>query len=350
MGRSGDELLDLLLLRADGLVALYPHSGDMVSPYSAPPVQTNLLGQFVPEATGIGVADVNGDGLPDILIADRVGRIWAFHGEVGGSFMLNNKVYAGSHVNFANRLTIAPGDLDGDGDVDLLAGFAEGGLMYLRNPETHLVVTPPVATIPTGETIPFSAAGSSNITWHFTANNSSGTLDAMSGVYTAGARESSIDVIQARGDSGVNGLVYVNVIGSNDISAAGKAMIIAGGKTLSDPVWEASDYLADRAYLTLRHRGFARTNIHYLSFDPDQDVDGNGAMDDIVLPATVSNVSLTITNKLGAPDKLFIYMVDHGVDDGGEGRFRINSSATPFLLASNLNVWLTKLQDDHQTE
>ncbi|MEM7397209.1 MAG: C13 family peptidase, partial [Verrucomicrobiota bacterium] len=91
-------------------------------------------------------------------------------------------------------------------------------------------------------------------------------------------------------------------------------------------------------------------NIHYLSFQPNQDVDGNGLEDDIAYPSTVSNAEQTIRYDIGGPDKLFLYLVDHGSDLQGQGAFRMNAEDDSHLFASELDAWLDELQDNYNTE
>ena len=79
---NDDGLPDLLVLTDAGLVQLYPNTGTHTLPYSPTPTLTNLLGTAVPNATGLSTADVNGDGVLDILVSDNNGSIWEFHGGV----------------------------------------------------------------------------------------------------------------------------------------------------------------------------------------------------------------------------------------------------------------------------
>ncbi|MGZ5508533.1 MAG: FG-GAP-like repeat-containing protein, partial [Limisphaerales bacterium] len=125
----------LVLLLADGTVNVYTNTHNPSAPFVAPPSIANLLGQPVPQGSGIGVADIDYDGRLDVLVSDANGRIWEFHRNVtGSSYTLTSKVWGGSGVGFAQRLTIAAGDINGDGDVDLIGGFAQGGLLALRDP------------------------------------------------------------------------------------------------------------------------------------------------------------------------------------------------------------------------
>jgi hypothetical protein len=131
---TGDGRPDLLVLLGDGTVRAYCNTGISAVPYDAGNSTNNILGTTVPSATGISGADINGDGLDDILVSDIYGRIWNFLQGANGTFVLNSRVWAGTGVGFADRLSLTCGDLDGDGDVDALCGYALGGIMFLRDP------------------------------------------------------------------------------------------------------------------------------------------------------------------------------------------------------------------------
>lgn len=89
-------------------------------------------------------ADVDTDGIVDLLVADVDGRIWYYRGVVddGGaqgsarptSYVLQHKVWGGSFAGFATGLKISAVDWDEDGDIDLVCGTADGKLMLLNDP------------------------------------------------------------------------------------------------------------------------------------------------------------------------------------------------------------------------
>ena len=72
------------------------------------------------------------------LVSDDEGRIWCYTkraGSEGFEWKLRHKVWGGSHAGFAIGLMLAAVDWEDDGDLDCLAGTAEGKLMLLRDPK-----------------------------------------------------------------------------------------------------------------------------------------------------------------------------------------------------------------------
>ncbi|MDF7822630.1 VCBS repeat-containing protein [Pontiellaceae bacterium B12227] len=76
---NNDGLADLMVLLSDGTVDLYPHTGNPSSPYTSASKSTNILGRPVVNGISMTAADINQDGLLDLLISDTTGRIWEFH-------------------------------------------------------------------------------------------------------------------------------------------------------------------------------------------------------------------------------------------------------------------------------
>ena len=189
------------------------------------------------------------------------------------------------------------------------------------------------------------------LSWTFVENASGGTLSASEGdevIYKSGPSAASVDVIQAWDEEGALGRSFMNVISDKEVGAVGKAVVVAGGQRLDDPVWAATDFLADKAYRVLRYLAFAKEHIEYLSFDPDQadDVDGNGVVDDIDGYASMTNLEEAFTRGVGSAERLFVYLADHGsVTSSSDGAFRLNN--TQLLRASVLDGWLDDLQDTH---
>ena len=77
---DGDGWQDLLVLGEDGRVRFFPHTRSPALPYANTPASADLLKSAVPNATAITTADVNEDGVTDVLISDDNGNVWEFHG------------------------------------------------------------------------------------------------------------------------------------------------------------------------------------------------------------------------------------------------------------------------------
>ena len=85
-------------------------------------------------ATSLSFGDADHDGLADILAGDATGRIWYYKRTGETSFTLQNKVWGGTFEGFAEDLAVNAVDWDDDGDLDALAGTADGKLYLLRDP------------------------------------------------------------------------------------------------------------------------------------------------------------------------------------------------------------------------
>ena len=214
-----------------------------------------------------------------------------------------------------------------------------------------LKLHPSRKTLLSGSTNLFCASGGTGtIHWACVKNPSGGTYiptPPTSIVYRAGTVSSCIDVLEAWDGEGQLGRAYVNVIHSNDIASAGKAIILAG-RAKDDSVWPTTDYLADLAFNTLLYRGYGKERIHYLSSVVNQDVDGNGELDDIDLETTWAHAAFTFTNWAIRTDRLFVYLVDHGGTSSEGGYFQLNDSER--LMATNLGAWLDELQNTYTTK
>ncbi len=77
--------------------------------------------------------EATGDDLPDLLVADAEGRISLYQRSATG-LALKHRVWGGTYIGFAQGLTLAPVDWEGDGDGDMLAGTAAGHLLLLTDP------------------------------------------------------------------------------------------------------------------------------------------------------------------------------------------------------------------------
>jgi uncharacterized repeat protein (TIGR03803 family) len=335
---------DLLVLRPNGKVSRFAYTGDPAAPYTGPPDEDSIFSDedLIVNGRSLSVAYVNGDGLPDILVSDRDGRIWYFRALADGGYFLNSKIWGGAYAGFVNDLRIAVADLDGNGSPDIIGGTAAGGLVHLRNPDRTLRIEPPLSTVVAGDSTTFrSVDNDGTLRWDFVRNSSGGTINQLTGEYTAGSK-SGIDGIVARSDSGRTGAAWINVISPASAEGLGKAVVVAGRRGPNDPVWTATRSLARRAYEVLRYRGLKSGDITYLSHARgDVGVDGEPTREEFVQALRDS----------GGVPRLLLYLVDHGrVAPGGrDGLFLLGRNQQ--FSGTELKQWLDEYQQANpQTE
>ncbi|MCD6385830.1 VCBS repeat-containing protein, partial [Candidatus Sumerlaeota bacterium] len=344
---DADGDFDLFVGHWDGTISFYRNVG---TPYAA---QWNLVDIYwnsidVGSASIPVFADVDSDGDFDLLVGERSGKVNYFRNDgspTSPSFTLLTEDFMNINVN--SYSTPAAVDIDDDEDIDLFIGDIYGGLQFYRNISRKVVVCPSAVTIVPGGVIDFITSGTvpGGVSWSFVDNRSGGTLDSVSGHYVAGSVTGVVDVIQATclTTPSLIGRAHINVISASDITRAGKAIIMAGTKgTATDPLWETTNYLANFCYQTLLYKGFSKENIYYLNPEPNQDVDGDGADDDIDADSTLANFQYAVETWTTDTHNLLIYLIDHGGDSGGAGYFRCNGSE--LLYAGDLDGWLDALQ------
>lgn len=123
----------------------------------------------------------------------------------------------------------------------------------------------------------------------------------------------------------------------------GLAVIVAGAVPGNDAQQALINASANLAYLTLRQHGYTADQIRYLSPLSSQDVDGNGAQDDVDAPPTLSEIYAALQDnpqisELTADKSLLIYLVGRFATD----QFFLDEQAV--LTSATLDRWLANLE------
>ncbi len=120
-----------------------------------------------------------------------------------------------------------------------------------------------------------------------------------------------------------------------------RAIIVAGGGSYGNSLWDATQMCASFAYRALTNQGFTKDDITYLSEDTDLDLDDNRISDDgIVAPSNVSLRDAIRNAAVNNAENLVLYLTDHGgADESGDGTFNLGGSEilTAFGLTSMLD-------------
>ena len=123
---NGDGLPDVILPDSSGHVALFLNRGNRS-------FENGTKGsglQDVVNAIGCAVGDYDNDTKPDLAISTD-DRVLLFHNEGGGKFSDQTKA---AHVETAGHpLSVTFADYDHDGDLDLYVTHSDGGNVLLRN-------------------------------------------------------------------------------------------------------------------------------------------------------------------------------------------------------------------------
>lgn len=181
--------------------------------------------------TGVRVAagDVTGDGIPDLMVATGPGdgRVSVFDGTNAGLIAS----FAPFGTDFRGGIHLATGDMDGDGRIDLLVGGGPGsGRIRIYSGATHQQIA---------TDFPFGPAYTGGITLAAGDINGDGRLDVIAGQESGGlvrvfdGFSASVLASGAPYGTGFAGGIHV---AAGDVDGDGRAEIITGARTGSSLV------------------------------------------------------------------------------------------------------------------
>lgn len=127
-----DRDLDLLSGTQLGPIKYYENTGSPAGPaWLEKSSYFSSISHSIYSAVAVG--DVNADSLPDIIAGDLSGKLF-FHLNSGQGFIYQSAVFAGVDIGDWSAPVLI--DMDGDGDLDLISGNEAGNLFYFENTGT----------------------------------------------------------------------------------------------------------------------------------------------------------------------------------------------------------------------
>jgi hypothetical protein len=126
-------------------------------------------------------------------------------------------------------------------------------------------------------------------------------------------------------------------------SGEGVAIVVAGHRSVPEPLMRNITYAANMAYRVFLTGGYDQDRIYYLHPDSTTDADGDGTSD-VDAVSSSANLQQAITgwaaDWVGPGTPVYLYLVDHGGDD----LFYIDTWSDT-VSAAELNGWLTELEN-----
>jgi uncharacterized protein (DUF2141 family) len=134
---DGKGNLELFVGKSDGTIAYYENGATSALPEWRL-VQSRFLAIDDGGYAAPALTDGNGDGHPDLFVGSSGSNVSLYTSKGTGKLLdvwkeVDNVLQARRLAPSLERLVIASGDVDGDGDLDLIIGDRNGGLLWVEN-------------------------------------------------------------------------------------------------------------------------------------------------------------------------------------------------------------------------
>jgi uncharacterized protein (DUF2141 family) len=131
---DGDDDLDIVAGNQDGTLFAITNTGSTTAPAFGAPVQIGSIDVGAYSAPALG--DLDGDGDLDIVVGNLLGQLFTITNTgTTAAPVFGAPVQIGS-IDVGNASTPTLGDIDSDGDLDIVVGESAGSLFAIRNTGT----------------------------------------------------------------------------------------------------------------------------------------------------------------------------------------------------------------------